>query len=61
MTYHLVLERSHHGPRFLGSFQSREEADANRARLIVDFPDWGRLVRLICTKTRSDHSSNGRN
>jgi hypothetical protein len=59
MRYHLVLERPHHGPRFLGSFSSREEADAYRARLIIDHA-WGRFVRIVTgTQARPTIRSNG--
>jgi hypothetical protein len=36
----VVIERSHHGPRFLGTFGTLAEAEAYRAGLLEHRPAW---------------------
>jgi hypothetical protein len=36
----VVIERSHHGPRFLGTFGTLADAEAYRAGLLEDQPAW---------------------
>jgi hypothetical protein len=36
----VVIERSHHGPRFLGTFGTLADAEEYRAGLLEDQPSW---------------------
>src|SRR5262245_57534000 len=51
MSYHLVIERPKHAPHLLASFQSREEAERDRARVLADNPGWETFVRIVPERT----------
>jgi hypothetical protein len=40
VTADVVIDRSHHGPRFLGTFGTLAHAEAYRAGLLEDQPTW---------------------
>jgi hypothetical protein len=44
---HLILERSHHGPRLIGTFRNRIEAEAARGGLIHDNPAWEERLSVV--------------
>ena len=61
MSWVIVIDRSHHGPRFQGSFESREEAEAVRAGMIADAPEWKDDIYVIRSGSAVlDASGNGR-
>ena len=47
MTTHLILERSHHGPRLVGTFSNTADAEAIRADLIDDNPAWEESLTIV--------------
>jgi hypothetical protein len=44
---HLILERSHHGPRLIGTFRNRLDAEAMRGGLIHDNPTWAEALSVV--------------
>lgn len=61
MAWVIVIDRSHHGPRFQGSFESREAAEAVRAEMIADAPDWKDDIYVIRSGSAVlDAASNGK-
>ena len=44
---HLILERSHHGPRLIGTFRNRLDAEAMRGGLIHDNPAWEKRLSVV--------------
>ena len=52
MSWHLVIERPRHAPRYLASFTTREKAETDRARFLADHPAWETFVRIIRVETR---------
>ena len=44
---HLILERSHHGPRLIGTFRNRLDAEAMRGGLIHDNPAWAEGLSVV--------------
>ena len=44
---HLILERSHHGPRLIGTFRNRLDAEAMRGGLIHDNPTWADALSVV--------------
>ncbi len=44
---HLILERSHHGPRLIGTFRTRLDAEAMRGGLIHDNPAWEEQLSVV--------------
>jgi hypothetical protein len=44
---HLILERSHHGPRLIGTFRNRLDAEAMRGGLIHDNPSWAEGLSVV--------------
>ena len=47
MATHLILERSHHGPRLIGTFRNRLDAEAMRGGLIQDNPTWAEARSVV--------------
>jgi hypothetical protein len=47
MTTHVILERSHHGPRLVGTFTNTADAEALRADLIDDNPAWEESLTIV--------------
>ena len=47
MASHLILERSHHGPRLIGTFRNRLDAEAMRGGLIHDNPAWEERLSVV--------------
>jgi hypothetical protein len=44
---HLILERSHHRARLIGTFRNRIEAEAARGGLIHDNPAWEERLSVV--------------
>ena len=60
MTWVIVIDRSHHGPRFQGGFESREDAEAVREQMIADTPEWKDDIYVVRTGSATmDASTNG--
>jgi hypothetical protein len=43
---HVVIERSHHGPRFLGAFETRADAETYRAGVLERQPAWEDIMTV---------------
>lgn len=57
MTAHLIIERTHHGPRLVQTFESREAAEESRQELIAEEPDLERALYIVVNHaTRLPHS-----
>jgi hypothetical protein len=44
---HLIIERSHHGPRLIGTFRNRLDAEVMRGGLIHDNPAWEERLSVV--------------
>ena len=47
MPAHLIIDRAHHGPRLLQTFETREEAEDAREELIAENPPLHRALYIL--------------
>ena len=59
MAWHLIIDRSQHSPRFLATYDTREEAETNRDNLIAAVP-WHGDVLYVLGDERGTDGSHGR-
>jgi hypothetical protein len=47
MTAHLIIERPDHEPHVLEIFPTREEAEAGRAKVMAEHPEWESVLSIV--------------
>ena len=46
MASYLILERPGHGPRLLGVFTTTDDAELQKAELVIDKPSWAAFLSI---------------